>query len=117
MTSWRQEKRKVARIERLPLDRLKDRLEHTDLQVLDVRERSEWEAGHIPGSHSKPWHDIDGVPDGIDTSRPIAVLCGSGQRAATGASLVQRYGVGDPVHVVDGGVPMWKRLGHPIERR
>ncbi len=36
------------------------------LQVLDVRERSEWDAGHIPGSVHAPYHAIDGIPDGID---------------------------------------------------
>jgi hydroxyacylglutathione hydrolase len=112
MTSWRQEKRDVARIERLPLAELPDR---DGLQILDVRERSEWDEGHIPGSHFMPWHDIDGLPDGLDPDRPIAVVCNSGQRAAVAASLVQRHG-GQAIHVIEGGVPAWGRLGHPLER-
>ncbi len=115
MTSWRQEGRDVQRIERLPLTSLKDRLDDGDLQVLDVREKREWNAGHIPGSVFKPWHDIDTLPEGLDASRPVAVICGSGQRAAVGASLVQRFGAEEVVHVVDGGVPKWKKLGNPIE--
>ncbi len=115
MTSWRQEKRDVERIERLPLTELKDRIDEDDIQVLDVRERTEWEAGHIPGSVFEPWHDIDGVPDDLDSSRPVAVICGSGQRAAVGASLIQRFGATDVIHVIDGGVPKWKQLGLPIE--
>jgi len=116
MTSWRQEKRDVERIERLPLDDLAQRSAETDLQILDVRERSEWDAGHIPGSSFEPWHDIDDIPEGLDPAKPIAVVCGSGQRAAVGASLVKRYGADDVVHVIDGGVPKWKRLGRPIEQ-
>jgi hydroxyacylglutathione hydrolase len=112
MTSWRQEKRDVARIERLPLAELADR---DGLQILDVREQSEWDEGHIPGSVFMPWHDIDGLPDGLDPDRPIAVVCGSGQRAAVAASLVQRHG-GHAIHVIEGGVPAWARLGHPLER-
>ena len=116
MTSWRQEGRDVERIERLPLSELKARLDdNADLQVLDVRERSEWNAGHIPESIFEPWHDIDGLTDGLDASRPIAVVCGSGQRAAVGASLIQRFGADEVVHVIDGGVPKWKRLGLPVE--
>ena len=115
MTSWRQEKRDVERIERLPLAELKGRADRSDLQVLDVRERTEWEAGHIPGSLFEPWHDIDGLPQELDASRPVAVVCGSGERAAVGASLVQRFGAEEVVHVIDGGVPKWQRLGHPIE--
>jgi hydroxyacylglutathione hydrolase len=114
MTSWRQEKRPVARIERLPLADLPARA--GDVQILDVREQGEWDEGHIPGSAFTPWHDIDGLPEGLDPSRPIAVVCGSGQRAAVAASLVQRHGGARVIHVIDGGVPAWGRLGHPLER-
>ncbi|MCW3020696.1 MAG: fold metallo-hydrolase [Conexibacter sp.] len=115
MTSWWQEKRAVAHIERLALDDLPARADADDrLQILDVRERSEWDAGHIPGSAFTPWHDIDGVPEGLDADRPIAVVCGSGQRAATAASLLQRFGATDVTHVVDGGVPRWGRLGRSL---
>src|SRR5688572_20880984 len=109
MTSWRQEKRPVERIERLPLSELPERA--GDVQILDVRERSEWEEGHIPGSAFVPWHDIDAVPDGLDPGRPIAVVCASGQRAAVAASLVKRRGAEHVIHVIDGGVPEWAELG------
>jgi rhodanese-related sulfurtransferase len=42
------------------------------------------------------------------------VICASGQRAATAASLVQRFGAAEVIHVVDGGVPRWGRLGPPV---
>ena len=86
------------------------------MQILDVRERSEWEAGHIPGSAFTPWHDIDALPDGLDPARPIAVVCGSGQRAAAAASLVLRAGARDVIHVVEGGVPEWGPPGPPDAR-
>jgi len=110
MTSWRQEKRPVARIERLPLEDLRP----DEVQVLDVREQSEWDAGHIPGSTFLPWHDISEIPPGLDPSRPIAVVCASGQRAAVAASLLQRAGAEHVIHVIDGGVPKWGRLGRPL---
>ena len=113
MTSWRQEKREVARIVRLPASELRARA--GEVQILDVREQSEWDEGHIPGSTHVPWHDIDGLPEGLDPDRPIAVVCSSGQRSAVGASLVQRHG-GMAIHVIDGGVPAWGRLGHELER-
>jgi rhodanese-related sulfurtransferase len=81
-----------------------------------VRERSEWDAGHIPGSVFTPYHDIDAVPDGIDPDRTVAVVCGSGQRSAVGASLLLRHGARSVIHVVDGGVPLWGRSGWPLER-
>jgi hydroxyacylglutathione hydrolase len=118
MTSWREEQRDIQRTERLALTDLHARWERDDgkLQVLDVRERSEWDAGHIPGSVHQPYHDIGGVPEGIDPGKPVAVVCGSGQRAAVAASLLQRRGAARVIHVVQGGVPRWKREGWPIDK-
>jgi hydroxyacylglutathione hydrolase len=116
MTSWRQEQRQVQRIERLSLDELAARLEQQpELQILDVRERQEWDSGHIPGSSFEAWHDIKAVPEGLAPSQPIAVICASGQRAATAASLIQRFGGEQVIHVVDGGVSTWGKLGNPLQ--
>ena len=117
MTSWREEKRPVERVTRLTVDELHDRWESDrhSLQVLDVREQAEWEGGHIPGSIHEPYHDISHVPEGIDPDQPVAVVCGSGQRAAVGASLLQRYGAREVIHVVEGGVPLWQRQGWPVD--
>jgi rhodanese-related sulfurtransferase len=114
MTAWREERRHVGRTPRLTVHELHARWDAT--QVLDVREHSEHEAGHIPGSVLVPYHDLLAVPDGIDPERPVAVICGSGQRAAVGASLLRRHGAREVFHVVDGGVGTWARAGYPIER-
>jgi len=117
MTSWREERRPVASVRRMTVPELHEAWQDDERpQVLDVRERSEWDAGRIPGSVFTPYHDIRGVPEGIDPGRPVAVVCGSGQRSAVGASLLMRHGAGDVIHVVDGGVPLWERSGWPVER-
>ena len=119
MTSWREERLDVGRVERITVPQLYDRWQSADrdLQILDVREQAEWDAGHIPGSMHRPYHDIDALPDGVDPGRPVAVICGSGQRSAVGTSLMKRYGAEHVIHVVDGGVPHWRRAGWPVEQR
>jgi hydroxyacylglutathione hydrolase len=118
MTSWREDQRGVGRIARMTIADLHEHWARDgEPQVLDVRERDEWERGHIPGSIHRPYHDIDAVPDGIDPTRPVAVICASGQRAAVGASLLRRHGAHEVIHVVEGGVPRWGREGWPIEPR
>ncbi len=114
MTSWREERLPTQSIARLTVPELHERAD--GVQILDVRERDEWEAGHIPGSVFAPYHDIRALPEELDPLRPVAVICASGQRAAVGASLVQRYGAREVIHVVDGGVGAWERAGGPIER-
>ena len=118
MTSWREDQLDVERVDRMTVPELYQRWERDGdgLQILDVRERSEWVAGHIPGSVHEPYHDIRGVPEGIDPAKPVAVICGSGQRSAVAASLLQRSGGGQVIHIVDGGVPLWEREGWPTEQ-
>ena len=116
MTSWRQDKGPTARIERLSVDELRERRSaDASVQVLDVRERTEWDAGHVSGSVHRPYHDLHAVPDGIDPARPVAAVCSSGHRAATAASLLERHGAREVIHVVDGGIPAWLRA-HPEDQ-
>jgi hydroxyacylglutathione hydrolase len=118
MTSWREEMRPVERVERLTVGELHDRWDGRSdgIQVLDVRERTEWDEGHIPDSVHHAYHDIREMPQELDAGRPIAVICGSGQRSAVAASLLKRLGADEVIHVVDGGVPRWEREGWPVER-
>ena len=111
MTSWREDALPVERVDRMTVEQLHGRWEpdRGALQVLDVREREEWDAGHIPGSVHLPYHDIHGLPGNLDPERPIATVCASGQRSAVAASVLTRLGARAVVHVVDGGVPLWQR--------
>ena len=116
MSGWRNERRPVERIARVTVPELAARRESDpDLQILDVRETSEWGITRIPGSVNLPYHALEDAPLDLDLDRPIAVICGAGHRSAVGASLIQRRGAVEPLHVIDGGVAQWTRLGHPTE--
>jgi hydroxyacylglutathione hydrolase len=73
--------------------------------VLDVRQRSEYTAGHVPGARPVELGDLpkhaDDLPDG-----PATVMCGHGERAATAASLLERSGRTE-VSIVVGGADDW----------
>lgn len=116
MTNWRQERHPAAHTERVAAADLPGWLANEpELQLLDVRERHEWAGGHVPGSVLTPWHDIRGIPKGLDPTRPIAVICAAGVRAATAASLLEHFGARDVIHVVDGGVPSLGSQGVRLE--
>jgi glyoxylase-like metal-dependent hydrolase (beta-lactamase superfamily II)/rhodanese-related sulfurtransferase len=116
MTNWRQERQPASRTERLAAAELLARIDgDPDVQLLDARERHEWQAGHVPGSLCVPWHDIVGVPAGLDGARPIAVICAGGVRSATAASLLQLHGASNVIHVVDGGVPTLAAQGLQLQ--
>jgi hydroxyacylglutathione hydrolase len=112
LSAWAADGHPLAQLERLPVGELESTRRGSDgLQVLDVRERSEYEAGHIPGSLALTWHDIIGIPAGLDSSKPIAVICASSVRAGVAAALLQHHGAAHVMQVVDGGVPKWASLG------
>ena len=100
MTSWREDRRPVERIERVALDDLHARWEadRDAFQVLDVRERDEWDAGHIPGSVFTPYHDIRDVPGELDPQRPdrrglrVRPARGGRREPAAGALALRRCG-------------------------
>jgi hydroxyacylglutathione hydrolase len=115
MASWTQAGLPVRELERVDVDGLRAR--RHELQLLDVRERSEFDEGHIPGSVCVPYHDISGVPEGVDATRPVAVICSSGQRAAVAASLLQADGAEHVIHVAGGGVGTWRERGWEFTRR
>ncbi|MFE0802715.1 rhodanese-like domain-containing protein [Streptomyces sp. NPDC058812] len=95
------------RIELLTADRIAER------PVLDIRQRAEHIAGHIPGAVHIELGDLSGHSDQAPR-RPI-VACGHGERAMTAASLLQRAGHKD-LAVLDGGPADWsKATGRALE--
>ena len=76
-----------------------------DLQILDVRDPLEWAAGHIKGSIHRYLPDLrDGLPEDLDRSRPVWVVCQSGGRASIAGTLLSELGIA-PIVVTVGGVP------------
>lgn len=74
-------------------------------RVLDIRQESEFAAGHVPGAeHAELGSlatDAAGLADG-----PVTVMCGHGERAMSAASLLERAGR-DDVSVLLGGPSDW----------
>jgi rhodanese-related sulfurtransferase len=60
-------------------------------QVLDVRQLSEFTAGHLPGAIHVELGSVAEAAAGL-ASRPTVVMCGHGERAAGAASLLERAG-------------------------
>lgn len=73
-------------------------------QVLDVRAPSEHELSHIAGSVHRYLPDLvrDGVPDELDPSEPVWVVCGSGLRSTIAAGFLARRGF-NPIVLASGG--------------
>ena len=79
-------------------------LEQDDLQLVDVREASERDAGYIPGSRNIPYRLLRSAgSDALDATLPVVTICESGARAAIAASILQSKGF-DARPVAGGGI-------------
>jgi hydroxyacylglutathione hydrolase len=116
MTAWRTEDRPIRKIELIDPNELARRVEGPEAPlVLDVRNAAEYASEHIPDSLHIPYGDLAGRLDELPRGRPIAAICRGGKRSGLAASILQREGFADVVHVGQ-GVGSWRDGGHPVER-
>jgi len=79
------------------------------LQLVDVRQRDEWEAGHIEGAVHIPDVELAERVDELDRSRPVITLCRAGTRADEAAEWLR--GQGFDAQSLEGGLVVWKWAG------
>ncbi len=95
------------------VETLARRLALNETELIDVREREEWRAGHLPGSFSVPLSKLldVGAVAGPAAGRPLAVVCAGGMRAAFAASVIRRVVDSEVIRVARGGVSDLPRYG------
>lgn len=86
------------------------------LNIIDVREESEFARGHLPGAThlSKGVIERDIEAKFPDTNAELVLYCGGGFRSALAADNLQKMGYQN-ILSMDGGWTGWKQAGYPIE--
>lgn len=97
--------------------------EKDDLLVVDVRESSEHEQGHIQGALLVPRGILEAAADpaypkhvealSSARQRPVALYCATGGRSAMAAAVLQMMGFKE-VYSVLGGFGEWESTGKPV---
>jgi molybdopterin/thiamine biosynthesis adenylyltransferase/rhodanese-related sulfurtransferase len=91
-------------------------LSESSVAVLDVRERDEWDEGHLPRAVHVPRGNLESrieraVPD---KSSKVLLYCAAGNRSAFAAKTLEELGYENVVSLA-GGFTDWKRNGLPYE--
>ncbi len=106
-----------SRIIETNVEEVKSRLDHGDkFYLVDVREESEWNKGHITNAmyigKGVIERDIEKKID--NTEAEIVLYCGGGFRSALAADNLQKMGY-TKVSSMDGGYGGWVKAGYPTE--
>lgn len=84
-----------------------------DVQLLDVREPYEWEAGHIDGAVHIPLQQLlSGRMEGLEESRPVVIYCKTANRSEVARLMLEARGY--QAHVMEGGSENWVAEGLPF---
>ena len=114
MQAWRTSGESVEAMGEISVGDLKKRMEESNIEVLDVRQPAEWAEGHIPGASFITGAEVPERLSEVGTTKPLAVVCGSGYRSAVISSYLRARGHED-VHSVVGGMSAWNSAGLPTE--
>jgi len=85
------------------------------LQVIDVREFSEFATGRIAGARLLPLAKIETRADELDRGLPLVCVCRSGKRSAQAAAKLSALGFHN-VAQLEGGLTSWEQGNLPLTR-
>jgi rhodanese-related sulfurtransferase len=80
--------------------------------LLDVREQSEWDAGHVAGATLIPLGQLESRMSELPKDKDIVVMCRTGVRSAQGRDILLKAGY-PRVTSVKGGITAWTSSGLP----
>lgn len=107
-----------TRVRETTVDEVKARMDRGEPFVLvDVREESEYAAGHLPHAvHlGKGIIERDVESRVPDTATTMILYCGGGFRSALAADNLQKMGYTGVISM-DGGIREWREKGYPLAR-
>ncbi len=116
MGAWIAAGRPVATTPQVSVDELARLLAAgDDIAVLDVRRPGELAAGRVPVARHVSLAELERAGTGLDPSRPVAIICGSGYRSSAAVGILERNRFLD-IRNVAGGTTAWLAAGHPATR-
>ncbi len=86
-----------------------------NVTVIDVRGRSEWLDGHLPGVPNIHYGRITAHAGELPKSGTLVVQCETGSRSAIAASVLRAAGFANVVNL-SGGYNAWLAAGLPVEK-
>lgn len=81
-----------------------------DVQIVDLRERWEFEQSAIEGAAHAPLGEVMNGAS-VDASKPVVLVCATGEKSELAALMLQIRGL--DAYSLDGGMTAWEQEGLP----
>ncbi len=94
-------------------ERAKSLIEGGDVQVVDVREPHEWDAGRIAGARHIELERLASQAETIDRDRPVVFHCRLGARSGMATQAFRASGY--DAYNMTGGLTAWVERGLPLD--
>jgi len=94
-------------------ERVAEALKEGGIQLVDIREDYEHEAGRIAGDRHIVMDRLPAEADSLDSGEPIVFYCRTGSRSAVATQAFRA--AGREAFNLDGGLVAWVERGLPIE--
>lgn len=114
LTTWRESGRAMGSVEQVTAEQVAPLVTAGAVQLIDVRNSSEWEAAHVPGVPNIPLATLSERMHEISRHAPVVVHCLAGGRSSIAASVLKAHGFTDVVNLT-GGFQAWQKAGLPID--
>jgi hydroxyacylglutathione hydrolase len=112
LDAWRAAGGTVSSTTQRTVHQVRELMRAGDVTVIDVRGRSEWEAGHLPGVVNIPLGLLPDRLAELPTQGTIVLQCQTGSRSAIAASVLEARG--RSVANLEGGFAAWRQAGLPV---
>ncbi len=94
-------------------EQVQQRLQRGEIELIDVREQYEWDAGRVAGAKHIELERLAGRADEVPRERPVVFVCRLGARSAMATQAFRAAGW--DAYNMTGGLTLWDERGLPLE--
>ena len=94
-------------------EEVRRRLDAGEIELIDVREQYEWDAGRIAGARHIELERLASRSEEVPRERPVVFQCRLGARSAMASQAFRAAGW--EAYNLTGGITAWVERGLPIE--
>jgi rhodanese-related sulfurtransferase len=92
-------------------------INHKNALVLDVREQSEYDAGHVLNSKLIPLGKLKERLGELEKyrERPVIIICRTGNQSSSACAFLGKQGFAQTYNL-NGGIAAWQKANLPLEK-